>query len=97
MSARITVDKSLIEFAIWALRKSNYLECADALAAALSTEPGEAEGMVLVPREPNADQLRQLFSMNSALPRTTEEAIAVYHAILNCAAPLPEDTREDKP
>jgi hypothetical protein len=44
MSARIAVDKSLIEFAIWALRESNYLECADALAAALSAEPGEAEG-----------------------------------------------------
>jgi hypothetical protein len=53
--------------------------------------PELGDGWVMVPKEPNEHQLRQLFSMNSGLPRTTEEAVFVYHAILNCASPQQGD------
>jgi hypothetical protein len=61
-----------------------------AALSALASPPAQgdaaqpaAEGFVLVPRKPTGEHLRALFTMNSALPRTTEEAKAVYSALLN--------------
>lgn len=63
---------------------------AAAILAALEPVAVEAEpGWAVIEREPNTDQIRALFTMNSALPRTTEEAKAVYQAILNLSSAPP--------
>lgn len=63
-----------------------------ALAAALSTEPGVAEGMVLVPREPTDKMIDEgeSFLLDTAAPRYISGSI--YRAML-AAAPLPENIR----
>lgn len=58
-------------------------EAAVALSAQGEAAQPAAEDWVLVPREPTDEHLRALFTMNSALPRTTDEAKGVYSALLN--------------
>src|SRR5689334_19431369 len=69
-----------------------------ALAAALSTEPGEAEGMVLVPREPNDAMAKAGCRAIQDWEDWDTDGIVMDFRWLACwkamiaAAPLPEDT-----
>lgn len=63
------------------------------IEAALSTEPGEAAGMVLVPREPTEAMLIN----GCAIPGVSlDTGRRMYRAMLDAAAPLPEDTHHGR-
>lgn len=84
--------EAMVEAARNEILHANVFITREHMRAALNASLGAVSapaGWVLVPEEPSVDQIRQLFTMNSSGARTTEEARAVYQALLNLAPAAP--------
>jgi hypothetical protein len=106
MSTRITEALNCVNHALMVLplpsdgpgkRAWSSLLEAQKLLDSLSTEPKEAEGMVLVPREPTLEMIQAWIGYygGDLGEGFSHQARAVWEAML-AAAPLPEDTHHGR-